>query len=149
MNNMKPNKIYDTLLKTQLIIYNKNDIKQQFGLTECIIDYIFLYNNHCVCIYDYYNNNTLSYDNLNLYINTINDLSNYIKLKCIGIILLKNKISNDLDNYIILENNKNINYFIYFNDTNLDKMLNKLIEYLYHNNVYLYDKDGDCYMLNI
>lgn len=147
-NIIKPNKIYDTLIKTQLIIYNKNNINQQLGISNCIIDYLFLYNNHCICIYDYYNNNTLSSDNINTYINTINKLSNYLQLKCIGIILLKNKISNELNTYIMIENKKKLNNFIYFYDANLDKMLNKLTEYLYENNIYLYDEDGDCHMLN-
>lgn len=61
---------------------------------------------------------------------------------------VKNKLSNDIDNYIKIENNKNLNKFIYFYDINLDKMLNKLIEYFYENNIYLYDKEDDCYMLN-
>jgi len=106
------NKIQKLLMKTRLTVFREIDIKQNFGQNISGIDHLIEFDNLCICIQDKFQQTNISETQTENFITCVNNLSNILKKKCIGIFISNVDLSITANQKIIIENNKNYNEFI-------------------------------------
>ena len=141
-SNLIKNKINNFLKSTGLVYYDEKYIRSvNEKLTE--IDFILNMNDCNVCISSKFINPAPSSSTITKFILNLNLIKELTNRETYGILLLKSEISYDSE--VQLKNCPNeIMYLINNDKDNLYKMF---IQYMYSNNIFSHDIEGDTIML--
>jgi hypothetical protein len=141
-SNLIKNKINNFLKSTGLVYYDEKYIRSvNEKLTE--IDFILNMNDCNVCISSKFINPAPSSSTITKFILNLNLIKELTNRETYGILLLKSEISYDSE--VQLKNCPNeIMYLINNDKENLYKMF---IQYMYSNNIFSHDSEGDTIML--
>jgi hypothetical protein len=130
------NIIYQKLLQTNQKIISKQDIINYTGIYN--IDYIIDVPNFFICI---------SIQNkVHDFINDVIQLSHIFNRPSLGIYIHLFKLDKNQEN-LFRNNNTMMTNFLYITTFSNTKIINKLCKILYSYNIYLYDTNGDCVMI--
>lgn len=140
------NKIHKLLLKTKLKVLREIDIKQKYGQNITGIDHMIEFNNICLCFQDKYQKTSISNSQVGHFITCVNNISDLLNKKCIGIFISNIDFSSISKQQIEVENNKQKNEFNIIFDNNYVQLIKKILNYFYSNGIWLYDGD-DCMMI--
>ena len=140
------NKIHKLLLKTKLQVLREIDIKQKFGQNISGIDHFIEFYNFCLCFQDKYQKTSISNAQVGHFITCVNNISDILHKKCIGIFISNIDLSSVSKQQIELENNKQKNEFNIIFDNNYVELMRKILYYFYSNGIWMYDGE-DCMMI--
>lgn len=139
--------INDILQKTNLDFLGSSEIKKSYGSSNLDIDYLINVNDMILCIKEKYDRVTPYLSNIKDFITSVNSISNKTNKECIGIYVSCMPLANESKK--ILETQNSIsNSFYSINDLNRHILLQKLINILYANNIFMYNEDDSCIMIN-
>jgi hypothetical protein len=161
------NKIHKLLLKTKLPVLREMDIKHKFGQNISGIDHMIEFSNICLCFQDKHQKTSISNaqvgcefaskiapsvrhlsqtNSVGHFITCVNNVSDILQKKCIGIFISIIDFSNIAIQQIELENNKQKNEFNIIYDNNYVYLMKKILFYFYSNGIWMYDGE-DCMMI--
>jgi hypothetical protein len=141
------NAIHNFLLQTKKMVLREIDVKRRFGYNITGIDHFIEFDNICLCFQNKYQKSTITNAQVGHFITCVNNISDIIHKKCIGIFISNNDLSLVSKQQIEFENNKYKNHYIIIYDSNYNNLIQKLLGYFYNNNLYFYNGD-DCIMLS-
>ena len=104
------------------------------------------FNNICLCFQDKYQKTSISNSQVGHFITCVNNISDLLNKKCIGIFISNIDFSSISKQQIEVENNKQKNEFNIIFDNNYVQLIKKILNYFYSNGIWLYDGD-DCMMI--
>ena len=142
-------RIHDVLLKTNLIIYNENDIIKKYGKICYGIDHLVYYNDIIIGIQDKWRDSKPNLSDINHFIKSIERISKFENIKCIGIYMSKCPLTQGATNSFDYENINSSNKFFTLHHIHKEILIRKLIELFYENNIYLYESDGSSIMIEV
>jgi len=142
------NNVHKQLKKIKYPVYTEQEIINMYGNHITAIDHMIVLDNFIVCIQDKYSKDPITIDKTNHFMQTVNTVSQIINKPCIGIYLSKSKLTGPSNNAFNNNNQINMNQFIEINGNTEKELINNLMEYLYSIQIYMYENDGDCIMLN-
>ena len=143
------NLIHDFLLHTRHILLRENDIVKKFGKSFYGIDHMILSHdkNLCVVIQDKWIEKPVNIKDLSYFLNTIDLLKKLDStIFVVGIFISKYGLSNPA-----IERSINHNMSSHFYDvanTSILEIKKKLFKVLHSYEIYFYENDGCCVMLN-
>ena len=137
------NNIYNMLSYTKLQSINKHQYAQ-YNINLNFINIMTITNNFIICIYTNY----IGY-NIDGFLTEIKLVQKHFKKKILGIYITFFKINIEFENIILNENNKNYNKIISLYNSNIDKLLNMIMQILYTHNIFCYDNSDDVIMIDI
>lgn len=149
-NNLFEIKVQNYLEQTRMKIWNKTEIQQYYGTEMSEINHMIFTSDRIICFTDKLTDNMVSTSCIKAFIRCVNMIAQHNNIYTIGVyignISLNNPSKIELEN----ENNKcNGTHFHTIIELNEDVLLNKIHNYLHsYYNIYMYDMDGDCFMLN-
>jgi len=141
--------VHKMLLLTRHQVLSERDIINKFGNHITAIDHMIDLNNVVLCVQDKFQQANISISQLNHFTHTVNCVSDITNKKCIGIYLSKSGLSKPCIESMSFENSKNKNYYKSIYSNSEDELLFRFALYLYDNNLYLYEENGDIVMLDI
>ena len=133
---MDLNNLQNYLLKTGLKVMIKKDITLKYNPNITGIDYLIETDDYLLCFKDEYKTSYIEYSKIASFIQSVKNLEILSKKVSIGIFIGKSSLTGR--NKDALETNKNITYV---------QDINVLNNILYNNNIFLYDEDDTCIML--
>jgi len=89
-----------------------------------------------------------SISKINYFIKCVTNVSTKSNKKCIGTYLSKMPLTTNILEAFNKNNISSSNIFISINNSNEEYILYNLIILLYSNNIFLYEEDGSCIMLD-
>jgi len=140
------NKIHIFLLQSKKQVLREIDVKKRFGQNISAIDHFIEFDNICLCFQDKFQKSAISNAQVGHFITCVNNISDIIQKKCVGIFVSNNDLSQISKQQILIENNKNKNIYHNFFDYNYDNLITQLLCYFYENKLYFYDGE-DCMMI--
>lgn len=154
------NEIHELLVTTKLKILREIDVVNKYGKTNKGIDHL-LYddnNNTIICIQTKFTSSKPQLQQINHFIQCVENISSIDNKKCIGIYFTKLPLTSTAYEAFSNKNNKSNNYYLQItidnkhvdeSDFNKKYILQyNLREYLYiHYHIYCYDYDG-CIIMN-
>ena len=148
------NEIHQLLNKTKPdVLLTEKQIRQKYP-TITAIDHLLIANNICFCFQDKWLKTNISNSSFNHFAKCVETVASKINnnLRLVyGVYISNNDFSSIANKQFDEENNKyklglsNIVY-IKINSVNKDNIYNNIHELLHSNNIFMYDKDGDCIM---
>ena len=139
-------KIKKILLSTKSDIILEDQIKNNYNLTS--INYLLLIDDYYIAIQNM-SSNKPNLNDVNQFINNIQQLSNILQKPIIGIYLSYSDLTHNAKNAFNNINKSKINIkCVSIYDNNQDNLINKLIKYLYTHKIYIYYNDDSSYMIN-
>ena len=148
MNNQKKGKmfedrIHNILILTKLKIYREKDIRSNYSSHISGIDHLLMNNDICIALQDkYVKSKKPSNVDIHHFKTSVNDLSKILKRKIIGVYLSLLSPTQPALNSFNFENKHSNNNFLFINDDDEEVLVNKFINFLYENNIYIYDEDN-------
>lgn len=141
--------IHSFLQQTKLNVLTENDVKKKYGIDTTAIDHLIELDFYILCFQDKCEKSSPSVSQINHFIQCVNNISFRSNKICIGIYLSMMPLSQNslYAFYMQNQNNELYNKFISINSSNENKVLYKLTQFLYENNIFLYEEDGSCIML--
>lgn len=136
--------IYKYLELTKNIIYRENDIIQLFGKNNSVIDNIILTNKFNLCFHNKWISAKPSLCSINNFIQCVNNISKSTFKKCYGIFISNLPLTDEALKAFKDENN---NFFILIQDYDQNIIFKNLLEFLYSIEIFIYDEDNSCIML--
>ena len=133
------NKIHKLLTKTNLNVLREIDIKQRFGQNISGIDHLIEFNNICLCFQDKFQKTSISNSHVGHFITCVNNISDILMKKCIGIFISNIDFSSISKQQIDLENSKNKNEFMIIFDNSYVELMRKIYFYFHSNGIWFYD----------
>ena len=152
MNNQQKGRIFEDrihniLISTKLLVYREKEVKSNYANHITGIDHLIMNDNICIAIQDkYVKSKKPSNVDIHHFKTSVNDLYKIIKRKIIGVYLSLMSPTQPALNSFNFENKNGDNSFLFINDTDEEILVEKFIEFLYENKVYLYDEE-DVFML--
>jgi len=140
------NKIHKLLSKTKLPVLREIDIKQKFGQNISGIDHMIEISNICLCFQDKHQKTSISNVQVGHFITCVNNISDILQKKCIGIFISNIDFSNIAIQEIEIENIKNKNEFNIIYDNKYVDLMKKILFYFYSIGIWMYDGE-DCMMI--
>jgi hypothetical protein len=141
------NNVHKELKKLKYPIYTEREIINMCGNHVTAIDHMIILDNFNICIQDKYCKDSINISQTNHFMQTVNTVSQIVNKPCIGIYLSKSKLTKPSNNAFNNNNEINMNKFIEINGSTEKELINNLMEYLYSNQIFMYEPDGDCIML--
>lgn len=139
--------ICQILAKTNKQILNNNDLVKYYGDNIKYIMCAMLVNDIIIAFYDNINILQPTTDDVTLFINSLKFINNKEQKKCVGIYLSRLPLTTNAMKMFNNINKSNIFCCSNICDQSHDLMLQKLFIILYENNIYFYEDDESCYML--
>jgi len=137
-------KVDNFLKSTGLPYYDEKYIRTQNSqLTE--IDFILDINNCNVCIFTKFINPAPSSSTITKFISNLNIVKEITNKEIYAILLLKSEISHDDKFQLMTHPIKNI----ILNNDDKEILYKMFMEFMYSNNIFIKDSDGDTVMLNL
>ena len=133
---MDLNNLQNYLSKTGLKVMIKNDITLKYNPNITGIDYIIEINNNLLCFKDEYKTSYIEYSKIASFIQCVKNVEILSKKVCIGIFIGKSSLTGR--NKDIITASQNITYV---------QDIIVLNNILYNNNIFLYEEDNSCIML--
>jgi hypothetical protein len=141
------NCVHTQLKKTNYPVYTEREVINTFGNHITAIDHMIVLHNINICIQDKYCKEPINIGQVSHFMQTVNTVSQMVNKPCIGIYLSRSKLTKPSNNAFITNNQMSINQFVEINGNIEKELINNLMEYLYSIQIYMYDNDGDCIML--
>jgi hypothetical protein len=141
-------KIQDILKKTTFNFLEKDQIKEYSGNRNIDIDYLINFSDNILCIKDKNEIRTPSLSNIKDFIESTDLMARNTNRKCIGIYISYMPLNKESVKLFEDQKCKTSNKYYYIDHKNRDYLLKKLIEILYENNIFMYDEDESCIMLD-
>ena len=135
-------KIHRILKQTKSEVYTEGDIRKVYHHISGI-DHLIISNNLCIAINDKHLQQGFKkqINGINEFRNSVNNLSNLINKRIIGVYLSLN------NNYSVFDNFSDEN-FITICNSDRNKLILDLLNFLYSNSIYIYESEEDVYMLD-
>jgi hypothetical protein len=152
MNNQQKGRIFEDrihkiLISTKLLVYREKEVKSNYANHITGIDHLIMNDDICIAIQDkYVKSKKPSNVDIHHFKTSVNDLYKIIKRKIIGVYLSLMSPTQPALNSFNFENKHGDNSFLFINDPDEEILVEKFIEFLYENKVYLYDEE-DVFML--
>jgi hypothetical protein len=147
------NEVHKLLQNTKHdVLLNEKEIRKQEP-TITAIDHLLIANNICFCFQDKWLKTNISNSNFNHFSKCVEKVA--IKLnnsmKIYGVYICNNDFSSIANKQLEEENNKyklgqSIIEYIKINNMVKDVIYDTIQKLLHSNNIFMYDKDGDCIM---
>ena len=151
MNNQKKGKmfeerIHNILILTKLKIYKEKEIKSNYASYISGIDHLIMNDDICIALQDkYVRSKKPSNVDIHHFKTCVNDLSKILKRKVIGVYLSLLQPTEPAIKSFEFENKNGNNKFLFINNNDEEKLVNKFIDFLYENKIYIYE-DDDIFM---
>ena len=141
--------IYDCLELTRNIVYMENYITETFGKNSSSINYMLSTPNFNICFHNKWISVKPSLTSINHFIQSVNNISRISNKKCYGIFISNMPLTSTCLLALKNENERNENLkLIFIQNSNQDIIIKELLLYLYSINIYLYEEDNSCIMLD-
>jgi len=140
--------IHSFLQKTNLDVLSEKEVKKKYGIDTTAIDHLIELDSNILCFQDKYENCKPCISKINHFIQCVTNVSTRSNKKCIGIYLSKMPLSENGLEAFNINNISSQNIFISINNSNEELILYDLITLLYSNNIFLYEEDGSCIMID-
>ena len=141
-------RIHDLISQTKYDVYREKDIRSKYGTNISGIDHLIIGDEVCIAIQDkFVKSKKPCIVDINHFKSCTSDLSKIINKKILGLYVSLLKPTSPASKSFEIENKFTNNYFIFINDEDENKLINKLITTLYEYKVYLYDEDLDLQMI--
>jgi hypothetical protein len=140
--------IQRNLKLTKLDVYSEKDIKAAFGKNNSAIDHMIITDSFNICFQDKWMSTKPILSSINHFIQCVSNISRLSSKKCYGIYLSNMPLTDDAMKAFTAENSINNNlYFISIDDKDQELLINKLFNFLYSLEIFIYDDDNACLML--
>ena len=146
--NILDESIHNLICQSRYKILKKNEIIEKYLIFIHNIDHMIVLYDKIICIGTNWSDITQNIYNIDNFIKNVNNVykkENY--KKCIGIYITKSPIPKNCLELIKLENDKQINYYTFINNNNIQKILNDLTCIFYSNEIFFYEQDGTAIMI--
>jgi hypothetical protein len=141
--------IQKNLKLTKLDVYSEKDIKTKFGKNNSAVDHMIITDSFIICFQDKWMSTKPTLSSINHFIQCVSNISRISSKKCYGIYLSNLPLTKDALQAFTAENNiNNTLYFISFEDKDEELLINKLFNFLYSIEIFIYDDDNSCLMLD-
>jgi hypothetical protein len=141
-------KIHNVLKKTKYLILSETEVKRKYGIDTTAIDHLFETNDYIYCFQDKLEKTAPSISKINHFIQCVNNISTRENKICIGVYLSKVPFSSSSSMAFTRNNNSSCNKYISISNIDEEHIIKDLIDYLYDKNIYLYNDDDTCLMLD-
>ena len=141
-------KVQDILKKTTFDFLEKDQIKQYYDNKNIDIDYLLNVPDYILCIKEKNELRTSSLSNIKDFIESTDLLSRKTNRSCIGIYVSCMQLNKESVKLFEDQNYTTCNKYYYIDNKDRTILLQKLVNILYNNNLFMYDEDESCIMLD-
>ena len=141
-------RIHDILIKTNLVVYREKDIIKKYGKLYYGIDHLIYNDNFIIGIQDKWTDKKPSLSQVNHFIKSLEKIGTIENTYCIGIYMSKVPITSGALASFGYENSNSSNKFFNLDNPDKETLINNLMHLFYQNEIYLFDGDDSCVMIN-
>ena len=141
------NHIHQIITLTYYPVLTEKEIVNKYSRLSFGIDHLIYLPDYIICIQDKWRDTKSPLSDINHFIKCVENI--YIRenyKKCIGIYLSKMPITEGAQQSFSFENSKGLCYFISLHDEYINRLINKLTNLFYSNNIFFYEPDGSAIM---